>query len=78
MLSNALNWHFSLTEVASAKVKTMLDSPSKYVFHRRAGAKPQISATDEQPQQPVSQVTSQDAKPFVFTSSKEDFHFNFF
>ncbi|XP_075890600.1 UPF0488 protein C8orf33 homolog [Nelusetta ayraudi] len=66
------------SEVASAQVKTTLESPKKCVFHRRAVAKPQTSATGEQPQQPDSQMTSQDAKPFVFTSSKEDFHFNFF
>lgn len=70
--------NFSLTEVASAQVKTTLESPKKCVFHRRAVGKPQTSATGEQPQQPDTQMTGQDAKPFVFTSSKEDFCFNFF
>lgn len=78
MLSNALNRQFPLKEMASAQVKTTLESPRKCVFHRRALVKPQTSATGEQPQQPDSPMTSQDAKPFVFTSSKEDFRFNFF
>lgn len=76
MLSIALKRHFSPIEVASAQVKTTLGSPKKCVFHRRAVAKPQTSAKDEQ--QLDSPTNSQDAKPFVFASSKEEFRFNFF
>lgn len=66
------------SEVASAQVKTTVESPKKCVFHRRAVAKPQVSATSQQLHQADSQMTRKEAEPFVFTASKEDFRFNFF
>ncbi|XP_030257025.1 UPF0488 protein C8orf33 homolog [Sparus aurata] len=69
------------TEIASAKVKEVSDSPKKCVFHRRAET--QKAATEKN----LQQAETQDAQPqtsqtqetsaFVFTPSKEEFRFNF-
>ncbi|XP_060884501.1 UPF0488 protein C8orf33 homolog [Labrus mixtus] len=59
------------SELASAQVKAVSDSPKKCVFHRRAEAKSQDTDLIEQTQEQASST-------FVFTPSKEEFHFNFF
>uniref|UniRef100_A0A3Q3FM65 Zgc:112185 n=1 Tax=Labrus bergylta TaxID=56723 RepID=A0A3Q3FM65_9LABR len=59
------------SELASAQVKAVSDSPKKCVFHRRAEAKSQDTDLQEQTQEQASST-------FVFTPSKEEFHFNFF
>lgn len=69
------------SETTSAHVKS--HSPKKSVFHRRAEVRSQTGATEENPQQPKAQETelkaqTQEETPaFVFTPSKEQFHFNF-
>lgn len=76
-----VNWQISLipTEIASAQVKVVSDSPKKCVFNRRAGVKPQTSATEETPQSSKVQTpqNQEDRPAFVFTPSKEEFRFNF-
>lgn len=69
----------SQTELASAQVKAVSDSPKKCVFHRRAGVKPQASAAEETRQQPEPEApqTQGDVSAFVFTPSKEEFRFDF-
>lgn len=78
---NAVNWQISPipTEIASAQVKVVSDSPKKCIYHRRAGVNPQTSATEEALQQPEVQTsqTQEDTSAFVFTPSKEEFRFNF-
>ncbi|XP_044035543.1 UPF0488 protein C8orf33 homolog [Siniperca chuatsi] len=71
------------SEIASAHVKVVSDSPKKCVFHRRAEVKAQTPATEENLQQteaqetdPTSQ-TQEKTSAFVFTPSKEAFRFNF-
>ncbi|XP_073345895.1 UPF0488 protein C8orf33 homolog [Pagrus major] len=69
------------SEIASAKVKEVSDSPKKCVFHRRAEA--QKAATEKNLQQAETQDTdpqtsqTQETSAFVFTPSKEGFRFNF-
>ncbi|XP_062298192.1 UPF0488 protein C8orf33 homolog [Scomber scombrus] len=69
------------SELASAQVKEVPESPKKSVFHRRAKVNTETGASEENLQQTEAQVTEQKAqedKPaFVFTESKEEFHFNF-
>lgn len=78
---HVVNWQISLipTEIASAQVKVVSDSPKKCVFNRRAGVKSQTSATEETPQSSKVQTpqNQEDTPSFVFTSSKEEFRFNF-
>ncbi|KAK2820239.1 hypothetical protein Q5P01_023198 [Channa striata] len=71
------------SEIASAQVKPVSDSPKKSVFHRKAEVKSQVSATEENVQQTEAQVTDltpqtqAETSAFVFTPSKEAFRFNF-
>eukprot|EP00066_Takifugu_rubripes_P012748 XP_011602014.1 PREDICTED: UPF0488 protein C8orf33 homolog isoform X3 [Takifugu rubripes] len=68
------------TELASARVKVVSDSPKKCVFSRRGGAKSQKTTTAEEVlQQPEAQTSqTQEGTPaFVFVPTKEDFRFNF-
>ncbi|KAM9336842.1 UPF0488 protein C8orf33 homolog [Symphorus nematophorus] len=67
------------SEIASAQVKVVADSPKKSVFHRRAEVKTQKAATEENLQQPAAQDTDSTSQTsaFVFTPSKEEFRFNF-
>lgn len=66
------------SEIASAQVKVVSDSPKKSVFHRRAEVKTQTpaAAEEENPQQTAAQ-TQEETPAFVFTPSKEEFRFNF-
>lgn len=71
------------SEIASAQVKLVSESPKKSVFHRRAEVKPQSPHAEEK----LLQTEAQDAEPtpqtqeatsaFVFVPSKDEFHFNF-
>lgn len=78
---NAANRQMSSisTEVASARVRVVSDSPKKCVFHRRAGVKTHTSATEETLQQAEAQTsqTQEGSSAFVFVPSKEEFHFHF-
>lgn len=69
------------TELASAQVKVLPESPKKSVFHRKAKVNTETGASEENLQQTEAQDTEQKAqeeKPaFVFTASKEEFRFNF-
>ncbi|KAM9838045.1 UPF0488 protein C8orf33 homolog [Aulostomus maculatus] len=71
------------SELASAQVKTVSESPKKSVFHRRADVKTQTpaSAGDLQPTQAqdknLKSQTREENSAFVFTPSKEEFRFNF-
>ncbi|XP_026171338.1 UPF0488 protein C8orf33 homolog [Mastacembelus armatus] len=70
------------SETASAEVKVVSDSPKKSVFHRRAEVKTQSPAMEENLQQTATQLTDlkqtqEETAAFVFTPSKEVFHFNF-
>ncbi|XP_034564287.1 UPF0488 protein C8orf33 homolog isoform X2 [Notolabrus celidotus] len=58
------------SEIASAQVKVVADSPKKSVFHRRAEVKAKDTDVKRQSEEPTSSA-------FVFTPSKEEFHFNF-
>ena len=81
-----VKWQISLflTEVASAQVKVVSDSPKKSVYHRRADVKTKPQSTDENLQQtkvqddgkPIAQ-TQEEMSSFVFVPSKEEFCFNF-
>ncbi|TNN39695.1 UPF0488 protein C8orf33 [Liparis tanakae] len=98
-------------EIASAKVKVVSNSPKKSSFHRRAEAKKQPAATEEDLHAAhlhaahldaahldaahldaahlhaahlhaaqgthLKTQTQEETPAFVFTSSKEEFHFNF-
>ncbi|XP_008301910.1 UPF0488 protein C8orf33 homolog [Stegastes partitus] len=64
------------SEIASAQVKVVSDSPKKSVFHRRAEVKSQTAAAEENLQQ-TSVQTQEETTAFVFTPSKEEFCFNF-
>lgn len=72
------------SEIASAQVKAVTDSPKKSVFHRRADITRQTPATEGDLQKPVVQdtelkgQTQEETSAFVFTPSKEEFRFNFF
>ncbi|XP_047465109.1 UPF0488 protein C8orf33 homolog [Mugil cephalus] len=71
------------TEIASAQVKVVSDSPKKSVFHRRAEVKTQTPATEENLQQTEARdkelplQTGEETSSFVFIPSKEEFCFNF-
>nr|XP_020462015.1 UPF0488 protein C8orf33 homolog [Monopterus albus] len=71
------------SEIASAQVKAVSDSPKKSVFHRRAEVKTQIPTTEETLQQTGTQVTDltaqtqEETTAFAFTQSEELFRFNF-
>ncbi|KAK5881066.1 hypothetical protein CesoFtcFv8_021916 [Champsocephalus esox] len=71
------------TELASAKVKEVSDTPKKSVFHRRADVKTQTPSTEDTLKQPEAQdkdlkaQTQEEKSAFVFTPSKEEFHFDF-
>ncbi|XP_028264147.1 UPF0488 protein C8orf33 homolog [Parambassis ranga] len=71
------------SEIASAHVKVVAESPKKSVFHRRAEVKAKMPAAEEIQQQSESQdtepapQTQDEMSTFVFTPSKEEFHFNF-
>uniref|UniRef100_A0A8C2Z435 Zgc:112185 n=2 Tax=Cyclopterus lumpus TaxID=8103 RepID=A0A8C2Z435_CYCLU len=68
-------------EIASAKVKVVSNSPKKSSFHRRAEVKKQTPATEEDldaaQDTDLKTQTQEETPAFVFTSSKEEFHFNF-
>lgn len=72
-----------LTEIASAEVKVVSDSPKKPVFHRRAKVITQTSATEGNQHQAEAQgadltpQTQEETPAFVLTPSKEEFRFNF-
>lgn len=65
-------------EAASAQVRAVSEFPKKSVFYRRAGIKDQTpeSQTNSNSSQPAAAAT-QHEMPFVYTPSKEEFHFNF-
>uniref|UniRef100_A0A665UHQ9 Zgc:112185 n=1 Tax=Echeneis naucrates TaxID=173247 RepID=A0A665UHQ9_ECHNA len=71
------------SEIASAQVKVVSDSPKKCVFHRRAKVKTQTPNTEENREKTEAQdsgrtpQTQGDTSAFVFTPSKEAFCFNF-
>lgn len=67
------------TEIASAQVRVVSDSPKKCVFHRRAGVKTQTCATEETLHQAEAQTSQnlEGSSAFVFVPSKEEFHFHF-
>ncbi|KAF6734686.1 UPF0488 protein C8orf33-like [Oryzias melastigma] len=71
------------SEIASAQVKVVSDSPKKSVFHRRAEVKTQKLSTEESLQQREIQddatpQTQTETSSFVLVPSKEEFCFNFF
>ncbi|XP_053197551.1 UPF0488 protein C8orf33 homolog [Scomber japonicus] len=69
------------SELASAQVKVLPESPKKSVFHRRAKVNTETGASEEKLQQTEAQDTEQKAQEetpaFVFTASNEEFRFNF-
>ncbi|XP_060950989.1 UPF0488 protein C8orf33 homolog [Limanda limanda] len=71
------------SEIASAQVKVVADSPKTSVFRQRAKDKTQTPTTEDGPQQAEAQDTDRTAKTreetavFVFTPSKEEFRFDF-
>lgn len=72
-----------MTELASAKVKVVSNSPKKSVFHRKAEVKSETAETEKRLQQlevkdsePKPQ-TQEETPAFVFVPSKEEFRFNF-
>lgn len=71
------------SELASAQVKVVSDSPKRSVFHQRAKVKSQTPAAEDSPQQAEAQQTDlttqtqEKTSAFVFTPSKEEFRFNF-
>ncbi|XP_049916332.1 UPF0488 protein C8orf33 homolog [Epinephelus moara] len=71
------------SEIASAQVKVVSDSPKKSVFHRRADVKSHTPAAEENLQQTRAQdtdlkgQTQEQTSAFVFAPSKEEFCFNF-
>ncbi|XP_071318648.1 UPF0488 protein C8orf33 homolog [Trachinotus anak] len=71
------------SQIASAQVKVVSESPQKSVFHRRAKVKTQTPNTEENPQQTQAQdtgltpETQEETSAFVFNPSKEEFRFNF-
>ncbi|XP_059180806.1 UPF0488 protein C8orf33 homolog [Centropristis striata] len=66
------------SEIASAQVKVVSDSPKKSVFHRRAGVKAQTAETETGAQETgLGAQTQQETAAFVFTPSKEEFRFEF-
>ncbi|KAF3704536.1 UPF0488 protein C8orf33 -like protein [Channa argus] len=71
------------SEIASTQVKAVSDSPKKSVFHRKVKVKSQVPGTEENLRQTEAQVTDltpqtqAETSAFVFTPSKEVFHFNF-
>ncbi|XP_010770454.1 UPF0488 protein C8orf33 homolog [Notothenia coriiceps] len=71
------------TELASAKVKEVSDTPKKSVFHRRADVKNQTPSTEDSLKQPEAQdkdlkeQTQEEKSAFLFTPSKEEFRFDF-
>ncbi|XP_041829973.1 UPF0488 protein C8orf33 homolog [Melanotaenia boesemani] len=73
------------SEIASAQVKVVSDSPKKSIFHRRAEVKTQPPATEGNLQETKAQdntkpklQTHEQTSDFVFVPSKEEFCFNFF
>ncbi|KAM7381816.1 hypothetical protein PAMA_012597 [Pampus argenteus] len=69
------------SELASAQVKVVPDSPKKSVFHRRAKVNAQTQASEKNLHQTEAQNTDlnahEETSGFVFTASKEEFRFNF-
>ncbi|XP_019938800.2 UPF0488 protein C8orf33 homolog [Paralichthys olivaceus] len=71
------------SEIASAQVKVVSDSPKKSVFRQRAKVKTQTPTTEEGQQQTEAQdtdltpQTQEETAAFVFTPSKEEFRFDF-
>ncbi|XP_005755276.1 UPF0488 protein C8orf33 homolog isoform X1 [Pundamilia nyererei] len=71
------------SEIASAQVKLVSESPKKSVFHRRAEDKTQTSLAEEKLRRTEAHCAeltpqTQEATPvFVLIPSKEEFHFNF-
>ncbi|XP_035001022.2 UPF0488 protein C8orf33 homolog [Hippoglossus stenolepis] len=71
------------SEIASAQVKVVADSPKTSVFRQRAKDKTQTPTTEDGPQPTEAQDTDRTAQAqeetaaFVFTPSKEEFRFDF-
>ncbi|XP_056222204.1 UPF0488 protein C8orf33 homolog isoform X2 [Seriola aureovittata] len=71
------------SEIASAQVKVVSDSPKKSVFCQRAKVKTQTPNSEENPQETEAQdtgltpETQEETSAFVFTPSKDKFRFNF-
>ncbi|XP_072228936.1 UPF0488 protein C8orf33 homolog [Leuresthes tenuis] len=72
------------SEIASAQVKVVSDSPKKSVFHRRSEVKTQQPTTEGDPQKTKAQdnakpipQTQEETSTFVFVPSKDEFCFNF-
>ncbi|XP_028332494.1 UPF0488 protein C8orf33 homolog [Gouania willdenowi] len=71
------------TELSSAQVKPVSESPKKSVFHRKAEVKAQTKAAEESVGKACAKDSelmpqTEEEKPhFVFVPSKEEFHFNF-
>ncbi|XP_054455312.1 UPF0488 protein C8orf33 homolog [Anoplopoma fimbria] len=69
------------SEIASAQVKVVSNSPKKSSFHRRAEVKKQTKAPEENrdtaQDTDLKGQTQEETSAFVFTPSKEEFHFNF-
>lgn len=65
-------------EIASAQVKVVSNSPKKSLFHRRAEVKtPGTEDLDAAQDTDLKAQTQEETSAFVFTSSKEEFKFNF-
>ncbi|XP_037320085.2 UPF0488 protein C8orf33 homolog [Pungitius pungitius] len=66
------------SEIASAQVKVVSKSPKKPLFHRRAEVKQAPGAGEKLDDvQDTDLNAKEETSAFVFTSSKEAFHFNF-
>lgn len=68
------------SEMASAHVKVVSDSPKKSVFHRKAEVKAQTDGADESVQTSAARdaaPTDEQTRSFVFAPSNEEFQFNF-
>ncbi|XP_068439772.1 UPF0488 protein C8orf33 homolog [Clinocottus analis] len=66
------------SEIASAQVKVVSNSPKKSLFHRRAEVKtPGTEDLDAAQETDLKAQTQEETSAFVFTSSKEEFKFNF-
>ncbi|KAM4524486.1 UPF0488 protein C8orf33 homolog [Odontesthes bonariensis] len=72
------------SEIASAQVKVVSDSPKKSVFHRRFEVKTQQPTTEGDLQKTEAQddakpipQTQEETSAFVFVPSKDEFCFNF-
>lgn len=65
------------SEVASAQVKVVSETPKKSVFHRKAEIKPQSAAAAEENPTGTAGQNQDETTAFVFVPSKQEFLFNF-